>query len=172
MFPSGRAWHATRSLSTKSCRCETLEPIRAPRTRPIPIGRESGQAGSAQLRTFANALALPTTGRQDAAMTRIKRLLRSCVLVSSAMAAPISAPAQAASQIPLAAGSYKQLSLVMVAADKCGFRSFRIQESAWSYKYLYTADDLGSYPCVQDWLKSSARRLGLKPRYPEDDYQR
>jgi hypothetical protein len=105
-------------------------------------------------------------------MTRIKRLLRSSALVLSAVAALLSAPAQAAPQIPLAAGSYKQLSLAMVAADKCGFRSFRVGESAWSYKYLYTADDLGSYPCVQAWLKKSARRLGLKPRYPEDAYQR
>ena len=105
-------------------------------------------------------------------MTRTKRLYRSSALCLSVMSALISAPAQAAPQIPLAAGSYKQLSLVMVAADNCGFHSFRVGESAWSYKYLYTADDLGSYPCVQAWLKKSARRLGLEPRYPEDAYQR
>ncbi len=60
----------------------------------------------------------------------------------------------------------------MTAAEKCGFRSFRVGESAWSYKYLFTADDLGYYPCIQAWLKKSAKRIGLEPRYPEDAYQR
>lgn len=60
----------------------------------------------------------------------------------------------------------------MAAADKCGFRRFRIAESAFSYKYLYTDDDLGSYTCIQSWLKKSARNIGLAPRYDGDAYKR
>jgi hypothetical protein len=84
----------------------------------------------------------------------------------------VAEPAQAAPQIPLAAGSYEQLALVMAAADKCGFRSFRVEESAWSYKYLYTNSDLGSCGCIQIWLRKSARRIGLAARYEGDAYKR
>jgi hypothetical protein len=105
-------------------------------------------------------------------MKKVRRLLRPSTLSLLVVAVLLASPSQAAPQIPLAAGSYKQLSLVMIAADRCGFRSFRIAGSAGSYQYLYTAGDLGSYPCISAWLKKSARRLGLKPRYPDDIYQR
>ena len=88
------------------------------------------------------------------------------------MAALVSSPLLAAPQIPLAAGTYAQLTLVMEAADKCGFRSFHISDSAFAYKYIYTDDDLGSYPCIHGWLKKSAESIGLAPRYEDDAYQR
>ena len=105
-------------------------------------------------------------------MIRIERVVHHAAVGLVGATVLMSANCWAAPQIPLAAGTYKQLSLVMVAAEKCGFRSFRIDESASSYKYLYTNDDLESYPCVQAWLKKSARRIGLSPRYPNDVYQR
>lgn len=110
--------------------------------------------------------------RYDTPMAGIKRLLRSAAFGLAGIASTVSAPAWAAPQIPLAAGSYEQLSIVMAAADQCGFHSYRVQESAFSYKYLYTNDDLGSYPCIQSWLKKSAPALGLSPRYEGDTYQR
>jgi len=60
----------------------------------------------------------------------------------------------------------------MAEADKCGFRQFRVGESPSKSKYLYTDDDLGSYPCIEKWLKKSARRIGLVPRYEGDAYER
>ena len=81
-------------------------------------------------------------------------------------------PVRAAPQIPLAAGTYAQLGLVMAAANKCGFRRFRVEEGYLSYQYLYRDDDLGSYPCLQSWLKKSARDIGLAPRGEGDTYER
>lgn len=100
------------------------------------------------------------------------RTLRSSAFGFAALVVMASSPVRAAPQLPLAAGTYVQLSSVMIAADKCGFRSFRIGESAFSYKYLYTDDDLGSYPCMRSWLKKSAREIGLAPRYEGDAYER
>lgn len=100
------------------------------------------------------------------------RTLRSSTFGFAALVVMASSPVQAAPQLPLAAGTYAQLSLVMAAADECGFRRFRVGESAFSYKYLYTDDDLGSYPCIRSWLKKSARGIGLAPRYEDDAYER
>jgi hypothetical protein len=80
-------------------------------------------------------------------------------------------PVRAAPQMPLAAGTYAQLGLVMEAAHKCGFRSFRVEEG-YLYQYLYSNDNLGSYPCLQSWLKKSARDIGLAPRGEGDTYER
>jgi hypothetical protein len=126
----------------------------------------------AQDMTFNVPLVLFKSRRYGTPMTGIKGPLKSAAFGLAGIAATLSAPTWAAPQIPLAAGSYEQLSIVMAAADQCGFRSYRVQESAFSYKYLYTNDDLGSYPCIQSWLKKSAQALGLSPRYEGDTYQR
>jgi hypothetical protein len=105
-------------------------------------------------------------------MMTITRALRPSASGFFALVAIASSSLQAAPQMPLAAGSHAQLDLVKAAARKCGFRRFRVAESAFSYKYLYTDDDLGSYPCIESWLKKRARGIGLAPRYESDAYER
>jgi hypothetical protein len=105
-------------------------------------------------------------------MTTVTRALRLAASGFVVLVAIASSSLQAAPQMPLAAGTHAQLSLVKAAARKCGFRRFRVGESAFSYRYLYTDDDLGSYPCIESWLKKRARSIGLAPRYEGDAYER
>jgi len=107
----------------------------------------------------------------EAAM-RVLRSVRIPALAVAAATVLIATPGNATPpQSPLAAGSYRQLAEVMSAAEKCGFRAFRIASEEKSPKKLYTNGDSGSYPCIEAWLKRSARRVGLVPRWEGDTYQ-
>ena len=84
-------------------------------------------------------------------------------LVSLLFALPV--PALAGPQRPLAIGTYNQLVVVMRAADRCGFKSYRISiilmGDGSRSRAVYTDDDRGSYQCVEAWMKRSGAKLGL-----------
>ena len=82
----------------------------------------------------------------------------------------MAAASQAAPQRPLAAGTYEQLIIVMRAADKCGFKSYRVAVGYQGAKVLYTDDDEGSYSCIEAWLRRSTSKLHLAPTFDGDRY--
>ena len=74
-----------------------------------------------------------------------------------------------APQRPITAGTYKQLTIVMRAADRCGFTEYRIGVGYKGAKALYLSSD-GSYPCIEAWVMRSARKLRLAPTFEGDIY--
>lgn len=83
----------------------------------------------------------------------------------------------AAPQIPVAAGSFKSIVVVLEAAKGCGIEQLKVEmyPTSWTGDarlYLLQDPKDAGVRCLNTWLTRNGKRLALVPRWSNDDFSR
>jgi hypothetical protein len=83
----------------------------------------------------------------------------------------------AAPQIPVAAGTFKSIVVVLDAAKNCGIEQLKVEmyPTSWAGNarlYLLQDPKDAGVRCLNTWLTRNGKRLLLLPRWLNDDFSR
>jgi hypothetical protein len=94
-------------------------------------------------------------------------LLHVVLATASIVAARPSAP-----PVPLAQGRAQAILHVVRKARRCGLKNLRIERFDYSDEVLFVEQPASNDAarCAGTWVGRRARVLGLRPRWPGDDY--
>jgi hypothetical protein len=81
----------------------------------------------------------------------------------------------AAPQIPIAAGSFKSIGVVLESAKNCGIEQLKVEmyPASWAGDarlYLLQDPKDAGVRCLNSWLTHNGKRLALVPRWSNDGF--